>query len=921
MPETVVPGPQSGLDPRADPGLDLGTATRRPVCRNNSPRDWAHPVRLGPSRTGSPWGGLGPSVANLRRPMRRVCVTCVILVFLSAAGFSGARLLTGRLLPVRSARTQTAQHGPRKHHKHGHRRKATLGHAYKKSHPGGGTKPGRKPPGPGKRGKLDVLLGNRRVEPLVDVAHAGSAMAFPFRAASTGLATSIQLYIGAGSRATGVIAAVYSDQSSRPGSRITWGRRRLQKARGWNAIAVRSAALRAGRMYWLVVLPRGGKLPLRDRAGGRCHSEMSRRSNLAAMPLRWGRARRRERCRISAAVMGHALRAGIFSGPIGGLTPSDVTAPQVDGATLVGNTVAASAGSWSGSPTSFDYQWELCDAGGRACSAIPGATGGTYTISPTDLNATLAVVVTAVNGAGSATASSLPSGMVGPPGVRIFYISYAGGSDSNSGTSTTSAWQHAPGMNGCVAACSSYRGLPGDRFIFEGGDIWPNRAFPFSTGSGSGGAPDYYGVETDWYVGPAFARPTFDAGNALTPGADANGPGSFTGPGQNDVMMDLYRRDYVQVDDIHFTGFRRDSTMTSVQGVCAVLNSSNQGNPAYDQNITYNRLLIDHMYDDAADVGCDAIVGGNSEAGHYAGNSVVENSTIAGDGATYMKGIGLIGNIENNVIHDLPGLIGPVTTGTATISGNVLYNCMYPALPSDGGQANNQHADELIIGGVTTSSTPAATYYIHDNVFARNGQSGYSSGSGTGDECESLMIGNWNETDYVYNNVFYNLYGNGPVSPQSGAPTIAGAYYWNNSIEPGTGAAGGEQCFRFEGGSTTYQQLSIQNNLCVTTSGAVYGNTGAHVLSSAIDHNVVVTPSQLKPGGAYAGDFGLPGTTSFVWQPLGNAPTNGSGTNLSSKCPGALAALCSDTTYGGARASLARPGGTTAWDVGAYQVP
>ncbi len=619
--------------------------------------------------------------------------------------------------------------------------------------------------------------------------------------------------------------------------------------------------------------------------------------------------------------------------------PVNTALPQISGTTTEGQTLTTSNGSWSNSPTSYTYQWQDCDSSGGNCTNISGATSGSYTLASGDVNHTIRAVVTAANSGGSASASSQTgvvsgSGSGGPTGAgcnggstaagdRCFYIDYGAAGDSASGRSESTPWKRAPGM---IGFAGTYSHQAGDQFIFKGGVTWPNAVFPLAVvGSGVAGKDDYYGVDTGWYTGGSSSQPIFDAGNALTAGADANGPScpSLCGAGQNDVMIDMYRRDYVEIDDIHLTNFRRDSTMSSVVGICAMINSSNQGNPAYDQNITINRVLMDHMYDDAASGACDAIVGGNSEAGHYAGNSIVENSTIAGDGATYMGGIGLVGNVENNVIHDLGStLLGAVSTGTATISGNTFYDCMYPALPSDGGQANNKHADEVIIGGVTTSSTPAATYYIHDNVFAKNGQSGYSTGSGTGDECESLMIGNWNETDYVYNNVFYDLYGNGPVSPQSGSPTIAGAYYWNNSIEPGTNAAGGEQCFRFEGGSTTYNQLSIQNNLCVTTSGAVYGNTGATIKSSAIDHNVVLTPTQIQAGGTYAGDFAVPGSNPFVWQPpSGSAPTTGAGTNLTSKCSGGLAPLCSDTTYAGARTPVARPGGATAWDVGAYQLP
>src|SRR5579871_308349 len=55
--------------------------------------------------------------------------------------------------------------------------------------------------------------------------------------------------------------------------------------------------------------------------------------------------------------------------------------------------------------------------------------------------------------------------------ATTYYIA-ANGSDSNSGTSKTSTWTHAPGMKNCTAICASTVPKPGDQFIFRGGDTW-----------------------------------------------------------------------------------------------------------------------------------------------------------------------------------------------------------------------------------------------------------------------------------------------------------------------------------------------------------------------------------------------------------------------------------------------------------------
>jgi hypothetical protein len=96
----------------------------------------------------------------------------------------------------------------------------------------------------------------------------------------------------------------------------------------------------------------------------------------------------------------------------GATVPAVTASPQVSGTAVVGSTLTATTGTWSGSPTSYAFQWQRCDASAGACAPIEGATAATYVLTPGDIGATIEVFVTATNGVGAQTATSSPTGVV-----------------------------------------------------------------------------------------------------------------------------------------------------------------------------------------------------------------------------------------------------------------------------------------------------------------------------------------------------------------------------------------------------------------------------------------------------------------------------------------------------------------------------
>jgi Ig domain of plant-specific actin-binding protein len=92
--------------------------------------------------------------------------------------------------------------------------------------------------------------------------------------------------------------------------------------------------------------------------------------------------------------------------------PQNTADPQISGTAKEAATLTASNGTWSNSPTSFDYQWRRCSSDGRTCGDITGATKQTYDVAAADVGRTLRVTVTASNTDGKASATSDPTDVV-----------------------------------------------------------------------------------------------------------------------------------------------------------------------------------------------------------------------------------------------------------------------------------------------------------------------------------------------------------------------------------------------------------------------------------------------------------------------------------------------------------------------------
>jgi hypothetical protein len=101
------------------------------------------------------------------------------------------------------------------------------------------------------------------------------------------------------------------------------------------------------------------------------------------------------------------------TGLIEGILPSNTVLPSISGLLQEGQLLSVGTGTWSGTqPISYSYQWQLCNALGKACSTISEATGSSLKLTTADIGSTLDVIVKATNVAGSSSVTSSVTSLI-----------------------------------------------------------------------------------------------------------------------------------------------------------------------------------------------------------------------------------------------------------------------------------------------------------------------------------------------------------------------------------------------------------------------------------------------------------------------------------------------------------------------------
>lgn len=155
--------------------------------------------------------------------------------------------------------------------------------------------------------------------------------------------------------------------------------------------------------------------------------------------------------------------------------PINTALPVVTGTAQEGQTVTSSTGEWSGSPTSYAYQWRRCDSAGSACANISAATASNYTLTSADAGSTLRSQVTATNANGSTSAMSEQTAVVegAPPSSSSIVVNDATVGTSTNQFSYDGYWLTYVGGSGTYLGDDHYTDVPGASYSvrFSGAQI------------------------------------------------------------------------------------------------------------------------------------------------------------------------------------------------------------------------------------------------------------------------------------------------------------------------------------------------------------------------------------------------------------------------------------------------------------------
>lgn len=475
-----------------------------------------------------------------------------------------------------------------------------------------------------------------------------------------------------------------------------------------------------------------------------------------------------------------------------------------------------------------------------------------------------------------------------------YYVA-ANGSDSNNGTKTT-PWAHLPGM---ATWTGKYAPVPGDTFILRGCDVWGISNFPVSW-SWSGTAANHIVIDVDqaWYnttnCPSGWNRPKFDAQSAVINPPECTNYNSFF------LFWTVQYVDVNWIELIHYywASNLSDDSCSWNERIVRLADSD---------YITMNNWYV-HNWSTSSTENMEYFIWVVSGSNIKCQNCKIDRMVLDNSDGMHNVGGGLAIPTTRSICKYVLDCFKMYTPG------EYAYNDIsYVGLGSQvAGTGPHPNCIETLPMNVATG-----TYYIHDNRVHDNL------------ECEGLQVGNPGETDYVWNNLWYNNTSggaNGPNLPQGGNNSVA-MYYWNN-----TNVDSRTNCINVgSNGNKWSGAFVMQNNHCITN-----GNpTGTAQSGGMVDQQIsgastITFSNNVVESASTATGQGFTNSETYVYSPPSTSgPTIGTGINLTQAWPKGFSTAdttyaCNEQTVNGvvqsvcpARSTVARSS-TGVWDVGAY---
>ena len=345
----------------------------------------------------------------------------------------------------------------------------------------------------------------------------------------------------------------------------------------------------------------------------------------------------------------------------------------------------------------------------------------------------------------------------------------------------------------------------------------------------------------------------------------------------------------------------------------------------------------------------------NCEIKNLSINNMYVHSSLSDNNGNNFYGIWFDGSsnlIHNNVIHDTMGGVKAETPSSSNqVYNNTIYNINWGIFFSGSGSTPNSMTLNLLYGNEiydfanwdTTSDA-----YHHDGIFLTGGNNvgqathndiynNYVHGTGgSSPNCTSSAGSCMTAYMYInsesYTRMFNNLFVApvGDEGPNDGWVTVYLSdhdSFYNNTVIGGTTTANnsGNNCVYFA--STT--NSTVENN-AISNCDTLFWNLTSTFLT--LDYNTYQRPSALTD--AWRSGASLYNTLA-AWQAVISAEANSQATTGSLGLSGAYVPQSGSVVIGAAtnltslgiaaldsdKAGVARPGGSPAWDAGAYQDP